>query len=81
MIYFYHISYDEYQDQFFAFVDDGSRHGKTIFSIDSTEELCDYIETGKMCHLDDTEGLENFLKEQALLQDDDTLMISEEMLW
>lgn len=80
-VYFYHWSYDEGKDEFFAFVDDGSRAGDTIFQIDDTEEMCDYIKSGKMKHIDDTEGLEEFLKQQKVIQPEDTLMFREEMVW
>lgn len=81
MVYFYHWSYDETKDEFFAFVDDGSRHGETIFQIDDTAEMCDYIKSGKMKHIDDTDGLEDFLKEQNLIDKDDSLLFREEMVW
>ena len=81
MIYYYHWSYDEGKDEFFAFVDDGSRSGDVIFQIDDTPEVCQYIKSGKMNHIDDVEGLEEFLKEQSLLQEEDSLLFKEEMIW
>lgn len=81
MIYHYHMSYDEHKDEFFAYVDDGSKRGKTLFTIDSVEEVCSYIQTGRMEHIDDTDGLEDFLKEQGILEDDDVIMLCEEMVW
>jgi hypothetical protein len=81
MIYFYNWSYDEKDDSFLAYVDDGSRSGDPIFTIDDTEEICDYIKCGRMNHIDDTEGLEDFLKEQGFLQDEDSILFRERMIW
>ncbi len=81
MIYYYHWSYDEKQDQFFAFVDDGTRAGQIVFQIDDTPEVCQYIKSGKMSHIDDVEGLEEFLKEQAIIKGEDTLIFQEEQVW
>ncbi len=81
MVYYYHWSYDEKKDEFWAFVDDGTREGDTIFQIDDTEEVVLYIKTGKMSHIDDVEGLEEFLKEQGMMQDDDSLLFREKTVW
>jgi hypothetical protein len=81
MIYFYHWSYCEKADEFFAFVDDGSRHGETIFQIDNTDEMVYYIANGKMNHIDDTEGLEEWLKAQLIIEPEDSLLFRAEMVW
>lgn len=79
--YYYHFSYDSATDQFWAYIDDGTKDSKPIFCINDTEEICDYIKTGEMSHIDDAEGLEDFLKQQGFLGDEDSLLVSEEMLW
>lgn len=79
--YVLNLSYDEKTDEYFAFVDDGTRKGKVIFQIDNTEELCDYIKTGKMSHMDDADGLSSFLKEQGFLEPDDKITLNPELLF
>lgn len=81
MIYFYNLSYDEKTDEFFAFVDDGTRSGVCIFQIDDTDEICDYISTGRMSHIDDVKGLADFLKEQEFMAKDDVLVLNDELLY
>ena len=81
MNYYYNMSYDEKEDDFFAYIDDGTRKGETIFQIDNTQEIVDYIRTGRMKHIDDVEGLEAFIKEQGFMGPEDTLYLALEMLW
>ncbi len=81
MVYFYQWSYCPKDDTFFAFVDDGSRTGDTIFQIDDTEEVCEYIRDGQMTHIDDVEGLEEYLKQKGLMQEEDSLLFREENIW
>lgn len=81
LTYHYYFSYDEIKDEFFAFIDDGTKKGNIIFSIETTKEVCDYIKTGVMNHIDDTEGLEAFLKRQEIIQANDVLLLSEKPLW
>lgn len=76
MVFYYHFGYND-EDEFFAIVDDGSKSGPVIFSIDTTEEVMEYIETGRMKHIDDIEGLEQFIKEMTFLQSHDTLEMGE----
>jgi hypothetical protein len=81
MIFSYHWSYDETDDSFLAYVDDGTVKGPVLFSIDDTEEICDYISSGKMSHIDDTQGLEKYLKHLGIMQDHDSLLLRVEMKW
>ncbi len=81
MIYSYHWSYDSKDDSFYAFVDDGTRAGTVIFQIDNTEAVCKLISDGDMSHIDDTDGLEDYLKERALIQEEDSLLIRETEVW
>jgi hypothetical protein len=77
----YHLSYDNEKDDFWAYIDDGTKHGPCVFQIDNTPEICDYIRTGQMKHIDDVEGLEAMLKEQGILQSEDSLLLSEEVVF
>lgn len=81
MIYYYHLSYFDKKDEFFGYVDDGTRAGNCIFQINDTQEIIDYIKTGRMKHIDDIIGLAAFLKAQDLMKPDDTLILCEEQLW
>ncbi len=81
MTFYYYLSYDEKQDEFFAMVDSGAKGETPIFSIDNTEEMVDYIKTGVMSHIDDVDGLEEFLVKQGILKDDDCLLLVEEPMW
>lgn len=81
MLYYYTIGYDKKYDEFYAYVDDGAKGSETIFQIDNTDEICEYISTGTMNHIDDTAGLEEFLKQEGYLQPDDSLLLCEEMMW
>lgn len=80
MIYYLNISYDEKTDEYFAFVDDGTKNSKTIYQIDDTREICDYISSGRMNHIDDVSGLESFLKAQTVLKPEDSLKLNPEIL-
>ena len=81
MIYYYHWSYTADKDAFFAFVDDGTRKGEIIFQIDTTHEICTFIKQGQMNHIDDTEGLESYLKRSGIMQIEDSLLFREENVW
>lgn len=78
--YYLTISYDDKTDEFFALVDGNTKESETVFQIDTTEEMCEYIRTGKMSHIDDVAGLEAFLKEQEILEKDDNIVLNKEML-
>lgn len=82
MNYFYTISYDEKQDDFYGVIDIMIQ-GKNVelFSIDTTAEMCDYIATGVMKHIDDVDGLENFLKQQQYLSPEDNIIMVEATLY
>ena len=80
-IWWLNISYDERTDEFFAYVDDGNRHGVTVYQIDNTQEIVDYIKTGRMKHIDDVEGLTKFLIEQEFIEKDDVIRLNHELLW
>lgn len=75
------MAYDERSDEFFAYIDDGTKASQPIFQIDDTREMVDYIKDGTMSHIDDTDGLEDFLKQKAVMQDEDSLLLCEEMIW
>lgn len=79
-IYYYHIYYNGITDDFFGIIDDDKIKGKTVFQIDTSDEMCEYIETGVMKHIDDVEGLENHLKKQEILKKDDKILLDEEIL-
>ena len=82
MNYFYTISYDEVKDDFYGLVDITS-HGQliTLFTINSTAEMCDLIKTGVMSHIDDVKGLKSFLEAQEILGKDDSLTLIETTLF
>lgn len=80
-IWWLNISYDENKDEFFAYVDDGTRQGVTIYQIDDTQEMVDYIQTGVMKHIDDVEGLTKFLIKQEFIEKDDVIRLNHELLW
>lgn len=73
MQFYYHFGYEENGDNFWGLIDDGSKYAEPIFTIDSTEEVCEYIETGRMKHIDDIEGLQQFVTEMGFLKSDDIL--------
>lgn len=81
MTYYYNMGYEVQTDIFFAYVDDGKTISHAIFQIDDTEEMCQYIKSGKMNHIDDTDGLENFLKERSIIGEEDIILLREELLW
>lgn len=80
-VWWLNISYDETKDEFFAYVDDGTRLGTTVFQIDDTDEIVGYIQTGVMKHIDDIDGLTKFLIRQEFIQDGDIICLNEELLW
>jgi hypothetical protein len=81
MQYVYHFSYDEEGDEFYAFIDDGTQKGKCIMKIQDTDEICYYIKSGVMNHIDDVDGLEKHLKTTGVFQEGDTLLVSENPIW
>ena len=80
--FFYTISYDEKKDDFYGVVD-VIQNGKyiTMYTIESTAEMCDYIKTGVMNHIDDVVGLKSFLEGQEILGKDDSLTLIETCLY
>ena len=80
-VWWLNISYDETRDEFFAYVDDGTRAGVTVYQIDDTEEMVSYIETGVMKHIDDVEGLTRFLIKQEFIEKGDIIRLQDELLW
>lgn len=81
VLYYYSLGYDDKYDEFFAYVDSGTKNSATIFTIDNTDDMCEYLSNGTMTHIDDTEGLEEFLKQEGRLQPDDSLLLCEELMW
>lgn len=77
MTYYLHIGYYSHTDDFFALVDDGAKYATPIFTIDTIEEICEYIKTGRMKHIDDVKGLESFMMEMEFITNMDTLEIGE----
>lgn len=81
MTYYLTLSYDEYNDEFFSFVDTNEPDDKKwMFSIDSTEEMLDLIRTGTMNHVDDVDGLLRHLQRQEILTPDDIILVNEKAL-
>lgn len=80
-VWWLNISYDEKHDEFFGYVDDGTRAGQTVFQIDDTAEMCSYIRTGVMKHIDDVEGLTEFLKRQEFIGENDIIKLNPDLLW
>lgn len=81
MTYYLTLSYDEYNDDFFAFVDRNEPGDVTnIFTIDSTQEMLELIETGVMNHVDDVDGLLKHLQQQETLKADDIILVNEKAL-
>lgn len=81
MKYHYYISYNEKKDDFWGHVDNGEKNAVPVFTIDSTEEICQYISTGVMEHIDDAEGLTLFLRRQGFIAQEDDVLLSEELLY
>lgn len=79
-VWWLHVSYDEKSDEFFAYVADED-HKSSIFQIDDTDEMCSYIETGVMKHIDDVDGLTVFLRKQQYIQEGDMIKLNEELMW
>lgn len=77
MVYYFHMGYYPETDEYFAMIDDGGKHSVPVFSIDTTEEICEYIETGRMKHIDDIKGLESFVMEMGFITNMDTLEMGE----
>jgi hypothetical protein len=82
MNYFYTVSYDERNDDFYGVVDVVA-NGKyiTMYTIDNTHEMCDFIKTGVMKHIDDVSGLKSFLEAQEILGKGDSLTLIETCLY
>lgn len=82
MTYFYTISYDDKNDDFYGVVDI-VQNGKyiTMFTIDDTGEMRDLIKTGVMKHIDDVIGLKSFLEAQEIIGKDDSLTLIETTLF
>jgi len=80
MIYYYNVSYHHNTDTFYAFVDN-AKNSDVVFTIDNTHEVCKYIESGVMNHIDDVDGLEMFLIKNNIIKMNDTILIREENLW
>lgn len=82
MKYFYTISYDEVKDDFYGVVDtiQGGKY-VTAFVIDDTKEMCDFIRTGVMTHIDDVKGLKSFLEAQNILSKEDSITLIETTLY
>lgn len=80
MTFYYHVSYDENTDEFFAMVDDGYKTSGPIFTIDDTDEMVSLIETKVMEHIDDVDGLKDFLVKQDILKPEDDIMLVEKAL-
>lgn len=80
--FFYTISYDEKNDDFYGVVDiiNGNKY-LVMFTIDNTAEMSDYIRTGVMKHIDDVVGLKSFLEAQDILGKDDSLTLIETTLY
>lgn len=77
-VYYMEYCYDEKTDEYFAIVDD--RHGNAVFQIDTTEEVCDYIRTGRMNHIDDVKGLTAFMVAQECIKPEDTVILVTEAI-
>ncbi len=82
MTFKYFVSYDKEKDEFYAIVCDGHdmKNPNPIFEIDTTEEMLDYIKTGVMSHIDDTEGLTRHLIDMDTIRPDDEILLSEKAL-
>lgn len=78
MIYQYAISYEN--DDFWAIVYSDEPKTHTVFYITNTEDMCEYIKTGIMNHIDDVDGLMKFLITKGIMTEADELLISEELL-
>jgi hypothetical protein len=80
-VWWLNMSYCETTDEFFAYVDDGTQQGVTIYQIDDTHEMCAFIKTGVMNHIDDAEGLTKFLIRQEFIAEGDMIKVNPELLW
>jgi hypothetical protein len=73
MDYCYYLSYDEKKDEFWGCVSFAYGEEDSVFEINSTKDLLELLRTGKMIHIDDTKGLESFLKEEEYLLHNDCI--------
>lgn len=80
-VWWLNLSYDEDKDEYFAYVDDGTLKGIVVYQIDDTNELIEYIKTGRMKHLDDVEGLTKFLIEQNFIDREDVIKLNKVQTW
>lgn len=81
-IWWLNLSYDHAKDEFFAYVDDGApRAPNVIYQIDDTQEMIEYIQTGRMKHIDDVESLTKFLIEQGFIEKGDAIRLNEVQAW
>lgn len=79
--YKYMISYDEDKDEFYAWIVNTEDEDDDLFLIESTEEMCSLIKNNIMNHIDDVDGLAQYLKDQMIMKSEDELLISEVVLW
>jgi hypothetical protein len=79
MVYYYSITYDENKNEFFGMVHDKNRED-IPFTIDNTKQMVSYLLAGYMLHIDDSEGLEETLKQWGVIQAEDTILLVEEAL-
>lgn len=81
MIYEYSFDYDEEKDDFLGMVyNPMTERSDTVFSIDTVEEMCSYIKTGVMKHIDDAQGLEAHLKAQNFIDKNDIVVLCKEAI-
>ncbi len=75
-VYWYAMGYNSETDQFWGTVDTVvNTKIHVAFQISNTQEIVDYIKTGVMKHIDDVDGLCNFLKRQEAIGKDDKLVM------
>lgn len=79
--YYYHISYDSKEDEFWGMIDDNIKSNDALFTIDTTADMCEFIMTGVMDHIDDVDGLAEFLREKGFMNPDDELYLSDKLLF
>ena len=70
----YYFMYDSSVKSFWG--DVRTPTGMHIYSIDSADEMIDMMESGDMQHIDDVEGLTEFLKHDKLIGRDDEVVLS-----
>ena len=83
MDYIYTISYDEKEDEFYAWVfkKNSPFPNEPLYTIESTEEMVYYISQGYMKHIDDVEGLKDWLVTEKIINATDNLLLSEQIVW